>query len=113
MFKKYFGDMGFWRIALKLAFPVAMQNLLTSSFILVDTIMVGQLGDLSLSAVGMAGQFGWFLNMITFGMCSGAAVFISQYWGAKDTAGIRRQRLQRQTVRRRTDYCRQGRSAAA
>lgn len=90
MFKKYFGDMGFWRIALKLAFPVAMQNLLTSSFILVDTIMVGQLGDLSLSAVGMAGQFGWFLNMITFGMCSGAAVFISQYWGAKDTAGIRR-----------------------
>ncbi len=90
MFKKYFGDMGFWRITLKLAFPVAMQNLLTSSFILVDTIMVGQLGDLSLSAVGMAGQFGWFLNMITFGMCSGAAVFISQYWGAKDTAGIRR-----------------------
>ena len=90
MFKKYFGDMGFWRIALKLAFPVAMQNLLTSSFILVDTIMVGQLGDLSLSAVGMAGQFGWFLNMTTFGMCSGAAVFISQYWGAKDTAGIRR-----------------------
>ena len=90
MFKKYFGDMGFWRVALKLAFPVAMQNLLTSSFILVDTIMVGQLGDLSLSAVGMAGQFGWFLNMITFGMCSGAAVFISQYWGAKDTAGIRR-----------------------
>lgn len=74
MFKKYFGDMGFWRIALKLAFPVAMQNLLTSSFILVDTIMVGQLGDFSLSAVGMAGQFGWFLNMITFGMCSGAAV---------------------------------------
>ena len=90
MFKKYFGDIGFWRVALKLAFPVAMQNLLTSSFILVDTIMVGQLGDLSLSAVGMAGQFGWFLNMITFGMCSGAAVFISQYWGAKDTAGIRR-----------------------
>ena len=90
MFKKYFGDMGFWRVALKLAFPVAMQNLLTSSFILVDTIMVGQLGDLPLSAVGMAGQFGWFLNMITFGMCSGAAVFISQYWGAKDTAGIRR-----------------------
>lgn len=90
MFKKYFGDMGFWRVALKLAFPVAMQNLLTSSFILVDTIMVGQLGDLSLSAVGMAGQFGWFLNMITFGMCSGAAVFISQYWGAKDTTGIRR-----------------------
>ena len=92
MFKKYFGDMGFWRIALKLAFPVAMQNLLTSSFILVDTIMVGQVGDVSLSAVGMAGQFGWFLNMITFGVASGSRSVrcYSQYWGAKDTAGIRR-----------------------
>ena len=66
MFKKYFGDMGFWRIALKLAFPVAMQNLLTSSFILVDTIMVGQLGDLSLSAVGRGGVFGWLLFGLTF-----------------------------------------------
>jgi len=56
----------------------------------VDTLMVGQLGDLALSAVGMAGQFGWFLNMVLFGICSGAAVFIAQYWGAEDMPGIRR-----------------------
>ena len=61
MFKKYFGDMGFWRVALKLAFPVAMQNLLTSSFILVDTIMVGQYGTPELSAAG-------FVNNV-FNLC--------------------------------------------
>lgn len=90
MLKKHLGDRAFWKTALTLGLPIALQNLLTSSFILVDTLMVGQLGDVPLSAVGMAGQFGWFLNMIVFGISSGAAVFIAQYWGAEDTKGIRR-----------------------
>lgn len=90
MLKRYLGDRTFWRTALTLGLPIALQNLLTSSFILVDTLMVGQLGDIPLSAVGMAGQFGWFMNMIVFGVSSGAAVFIAQYWGAGDIKGIRR-----------------------
>lgn len=90
MLSTHLGDAAFWRAAMRLALPIALQNLLTSSFILVDTLMVGQLGDLALSAVGMAGQFGWFLNMVLFGICSGAAVFIAQYWGAEDMPGIRR-----------------------
>ena len=90
MLKKHLGDRAFWKTALTLGLPIALQNLLTSSFILVDTLMVGQLGDVPLSAVGMAGQFGWFLNMIVFGISSGAAVFIAQYWGAEDIKGIRR-----------------------
>ena len=68
MFKKYFGDMGFWRIALKLAFPVAMQNLLTSSFILVDTIMVG------ISAASAVLCLGAFLCFV------GALVQLVQNW---------------------------------
>ena len=86
--KKYLGGKKFWKQTIVLALPIALQNLLTSSFILVDTIMVGQLGDVALSSVGMAGQWGWLLNMVTFGVCSGAAVFVSQYWGAGDIKGI-------------------------
>ena len=83
-------DKNFWRAALALALPIAMQNLLTSSFTLVDTIMVGQLGDVALSSVGMAGQLSWLLNMVLFGICSGASVFISQYWGVFDTVNIKK-----------------------
>ena len=79
---KYFGDAPFWRSIAQLALPIALQNLLSSSFSLVDTLMVGQLGDIPLSAVGMAGQFGWFLSMILFGFTSGLSMFVSQYWGA-------------------------------
>lgn len=88
--KKYLGGKRFWKQTLTLALPIAFQNLLTSSFVLVDTLMVGQLGDVALSAVGMAGQWSWLLNMLIIGLCSGSAVFVSQYWGIRDTKGIHR-----------------------
>ena len=84
------GDKGFWRVALTLAIPIALQNMLTASFSLIDTLMVGQLGDIALSSTGMAGQWSWLLNMVIFGIASGASVFISQYWGNKDIDGIHR-----------------------
>ena len=63
--QKVLGGRRFWGSVLSLAIPIAVQNLLTSSFTLVDTLMVGQLGDVSLAAVGMAGQWSWFLNMVS------------------------------------------------
>ncbi|MBQ8742550.1 MAG: MATE family efflux transporter [Clostridia bacterium] len=89
-FIKYYGDKRFWKTVLRLALPIAIQNLLVSSFSLVDTLMVGALGDLPLSAVGMAGQWGWLFNLFLFGICSGGALFVSQYWGTKDEDSIRR-----------------------
>lgn len=86
----YLGDRPFWKVTAALALPIALQNVLTSSFSLVDTLMVSQLGDVTLSAVGMAGQWGWIANLLGFGMASGMSVFVSQYWGVKDIKGIRR-----------------------
>lgn len=86
----YLGDKPFWKVTLRLALPIALQNVLTSSFQLVDTMMVSQLGDVTLSAVGMAGQWSWLVNLLGFGLCSGMSVFVSQYWGVRDLKGIRR-----------------------
>ncbi len=83
-------DPVFWSTALRLTLPVAIQNLLVGSFALVDTLMVGQLGDVPLSAIGMATQWAWFLNICQFGFCSGATLFYAQYWGVKDVKGIHR-----------------------
>lgn len=88
--QQYLGDKRFWRDIFRIALPIALQNLLSSSFSLVDTLMVGQLGDTPLAAVGMAGQFGWFLSMVLFGLMSALTMFVSQYWGAQDKVSIRR-----------------------
>ena len=58
----YLGDKPFWKVTVRLAVPVALQNVLTSSFQLVDTLMVSRLGDVTLSAVGMAAQWGWMAD---------------------------------------------------
>lgn len=85
---KLFKDKRFWKGALTLAIPVALQNMLTSSFTLADTLLVSQLGDVALSSVGMVGQWGWLMTMVLFGFCSGATVFVSQFWGANDKKRI-------------------------
>ncbi len=84
------GNKSFWSVTLSLAIPIALQNMLNASFSLIDTLMVSQLGDIQLSATGMAGQLTWLYNMVLFGICSGAAVFVSQYWGDGNIKGINR-----------------------
>ena len=86
---KYLGDRHFWSYSLRLAVPISLQNILVCSFTLVDTIMIGVLGDTALAAVGMAGQWAWLLNLVMFGFNSGAGVFIAQYWGVRDIDRIR------------------------
>ena len=84
------GDRRFWRQTFRLALPIALQNVLTSSFQIVDTMMVSRLGDVVLSAVGMAGQCNWLIGLLNFGLASGLSIFVAQYWGVKDKDGIRR-----------------------
>ncbi|MBR6772299.1 MAG: MATE family efflux transporter [Clostridia bacterium] len=90
MIKKLFFDRGFWRSAMTLGLPVALQNLLMSSLSLIDTLMISQLGDVPLSSVGMAGQLSWMMQLALFGLMSGSSIFFSQFWGIKDIKGIRR-----------------------
>ena len=79
---------GFIRRMLKLALPIALQNMLTSCAALVDTAMVVGLGNAATAAVGVAGRWTFFLNIFLFGFCSGSSALISQYWGARDKKSI-------------------------
>ncbi len=83
-------EKGFYRTALLLAFPIAMQNLLVSCATLIDTSMVMALGNVYTSAVGIAGRLAFLLNVVTFGICSGSAALISQFWGAKEYKNIKK-----------------------
>ena len=80
----------FWYKMLVIAFPIVLQNLLTASFRMVDTIFVGQLGDTSLAAMGLAGNVSYWMEMSAYGVAAGAAVFMTQYHGADDEKGIYR-----------------------
>ena len=65
------------------AFPLLLSNLFQQFYNLVDTAIVGHiLGDDALSAVGSVSTiYGLYLSL-SFGMCNGFAILISQAFGA-------------------------------
>ena len=81
---------GFYKTLFSIAVPIIMQNLLQTFVNMMDTIMVGRLGTTEIAAVGLGNQVFFMLSMVTFGVSSGCAIFISQFWGAKDLKGIRK-----------------------
>ena len=76
---------GFFRDLLILVIPIMVQNFITSSVQLADTVMLGRLSQTALSASSLAGQTGFILYVIHFGLASALTILASQYWGKKDT----------------------------
>jgi len=81
---------GFYRNILFLALPIILQNLVTTSLGLMDTFMVGMLGEVPLAAVNLANIPMFVIQLILFGLQSGSSVLISQFWGKKDMESINR-----------------------
>ena len=73
-----------------IAVPVALQNLLTTTGSMVDTIMLASIGEKAVGAVGLCAQFSSLMFAGYWGFVGGGMLFFSQYWGAKDHDGITR-----------------------
>jgi len=71
-----------------IAIPVALQNLLSTTGGMIDTMMISSLGETYVAAVGLCAQFSFLMFACYWGFVGGGMLFISQYWGAKDEKGI-------------------------
>ena len=54
----------FFKTVCALAIPVALQSMLQSSFSMVDQIMIGQLGEIHVAGVGLAGKFASIYSVV-------------------------------------------------
>lgn len=82
-------DKDFLRAALALAVPVAFQQLITAGLNMIDVLMVGQLGEASVAALGLANQIFFLLLLFIFGVTSGMSIFTAQFWGKGDAESVR------------------------
>lgn len=73
-----------------IAIPIMLQFCIGISLNLVDSLMIGRLGVYPLAAVGAANELWYVLDISVYGLCSGASVYIAQYWGAGEIGKIRR-----------------------
>lgn len=80
----------FHRSIRTLALPMALAAILSSSLQIVDTLMIARLGDDAVAAVGLANRLTYVLSFFTSGLASGAGIFTAQFWGRRDTDGVKR-----------------------
>lgn len=73
-----------------LAIPVALQSMLQSSFSIVDQIMIGQLGSISIAGVGLAGKFSSMYSVVISAVGAVAGIMISQYLGQQNQREVKR-----------------------
>ena len=73
-----------------IAVPIALQNLLTTTGSMVDTMMIASLGQIQVGAVGLCAQFSSLMFSCYWGFAGGGMLFFSQYYGAGDEDGINR-----------------------
>ena len=84
-------DRSFYKVILSLAIPMTLQNVLQLLLNMMDTVMLGQVGESSeavISAANFANQPFFVYSLFLFGMVSGMSVLIAQYWGKGDTDAI-------------------------
>lgn len=90
MLKLFRREPGFYRKLLSLALPILFQNLIANSLGLVDTFMVGTMGQGPLAGVTLANIPVFVVQLMMFGIQSGSSVLISQYRGKGDFQAINR-----------------------
>ena len=86
---RYVGDKYFYMGVLGLAIPIMVQNGITNLVSMLDNIMVGRVGTVQMTGVAVANQLLFVFNLCIFGAVSGAGIFVAQFYGKRDSDGVR------------------------
>ena len=82
-------DRQFLKTLVTLMLPMVAQNLITLAAQMMDSLMLGRLGQIELSASSLANQPFFIFNLLIFGMASGSSVLNAQFWGKQDVRSIK------------------------
>ncbi len=83
------GDAAFYKRVAMVVLPMIVQNTLSNIVGLLDNIMVGQVGTLSMSAVAIVNQILFIFYLCIWGSLAGAGIYSTQFFGKGDMEGVR------------------------
>ena len=89
-FDEFVKNKTFYRRLFLITIPIVIQNLIAASLNMLDTLMIGKVGEVELAAVGIANQYYFLYSLIAMGIGAGCGVFIAQLWGKRDKQNIKR-----------------------
>lgn len=83
-------DTEFYAEAVLIILPVVLQAIINQGVNMMDTIMVGKLGEVAISASSLANQFYSIYLFLCMGLSAAGLVLTAQYWGADDKVTVRK-----------------------
>ncbi|MGL5313330.1 MAG: MATE family efflux transporter [Peptostreptococcaceae bacterium] len=87
---KYKNDKEFYKKLFLITLPIVLQSLITSSLNMLDTMMIGKVGEVELASVGIANQYYFLFSLLVNAIAIGSGVLIAQLWGKKDIKNVKR-----------------------
>lgn len=83
-------DKQFYSRVAGIAVPIALQGFITTGVNMMDTIMIGAVGETQLSAVSLANQFISIYQILCMGIGMGASVLVARYYGMRDRDSLKK-----------------------
>ena len=87
--RRFIGTKEFYKSVIVIALPIMIQNAITAFVNVLDNIMVGTVGTSQMSGVAITNQLIFVFNLCVFGAIGGIGIFTAQFFGAKNTEGVR------------------------
>ncbi len=83
-------DKQFYKRVAGIAVPIALQGFITTGVNMMDTIMIGTVGETQLSAVSLANQFISIYQILCMGIGMGASVLVARYYGMREKDSLKK-----------------------
>ncbi len=90
LIKEYKNNKRFYKNLFIITLPIVLQNLIASSLNMLDTMMIGKVGEIELASVGIANQYYFLFTLLILGIVGGCGVLIAQLWGKNDRDNIKK-----------------------
>ena len=88
--RRLFPEKAFWINVLRFAIPIAIQNMSSAILGIIDVSVISNMGERAVAAVSLANQLFYVVSLITFGITSGASVYMSRYYGEQNPQALRK-----------------------
>ncbi|MEC6814285.1 MATE family efflux transporter [Photobacterium toruni] len=82
-------DRNFFNRLFFIALPIILQSILFSSKGLIDVLMLSQLSEIDIAAMGIAAKALFVTTILLSGIATGGGILSAQYWGVKNENGVK------------------------
>ena len=88
--KRFMPESSFWKKIMLFAIPIAFQNMSTAILGIIDVSIISDMGEEAVASVSLANQLAYIASLFTFGITSGAQIYLSRAYGESNASSMKK-----------------------